>query len=426
MSEYRCPLCDQPVSKELYEKITGIWKEKEQKLADLRKKEQQLREREKSLKESYQKKERNMHEKFTEETDRKLKLQERQYKSKLLAMKERIDREREKIKKDYQKQLSVAVDQTLKCEQAKQKEREQFWKEKLKLSTQKAVDDAKKRLASDRKQLEKKERLWKNRNERLVEQYRSMQNKYSAQLVRANDKIKSLEEQIAKNQTPQVLGLLEEKSFLGKLQGTFPHDRYEHTGKGGDIIHHIIENGKDVGLIVYELKKVVRFNPDHIRQTQEAKQRREADYGILVTNAKRSKDDPGFSLAKGIIVIHPAGVMVLVKILRDHLTTLARLRLTADQRKKTVEAVLDPIQSANFKNTIDTIIQDTIDLYEDMKKEIDKHIKTWEFRLNKYRGINAKSTAVESRVLHLLHEGQRKGRAALPEIVHIPLPNQIR
>jgi len=61
-----------------------------------------------------------------------------------------------------------------------------------------------------------------------------------------------------------------------------------------------------------------------------------------------------------------------------------------------------------------------------MKKEIDKHIKTWEFRLNKYRGINAKSTAVESRVVHLLHEGESKRKAALPEIVHIPLPNQIR
>jgi len=94
MGEYRCPLCDQPVSKELYEKITGIWKEKEQKLADLRKKEQQLREREKSLKESYQKKERKMQEKFTEEMDRKLRLQERQYKSKLLAEKEKIGRER--------------------------------------------------------------------------------------------------------------------------------------------------------------------------------------------------------------------------------------------------------------------------------------------------------------------------------------------
>jgi len=426
MAEYYCPLCEQPVSKELYEKITGIWKAKEQKLAELRKKEQELREREKSLKESYKKATKRMEEKYAEEINRKLKLREQQYKSKLIDEKEKIEKEKERIKKDYQKQLANTVDQALKDEKKKQKERERLWKEQLKLSTEKAVDEAKKKLASDRKQLEKKESLMKNRNQKLVEQYRAMQNKYSNQLDQANNKIRSLEEQVAKNQTPQVLGLLEETIFLGKLQEMFPHDRYKHTGKGGDIIQYVIENGKEIGVIVYELKKVGKFNPNHIKQAQDAKQKREADYGILVTNARRNKEDPGFSITKGIIIIHPAAVMVLVKILRDHLSTLSRLRLTTEQKKKAVAAVLNYIQSATFKNAIDTIIQDTVELYGDMKKEIDKHIKTWEFRLNKYRGINAKSTLVQSRVVNLLHEDETKRKEPIPEITYIALPEQIK
>jgi hypothetical protein len=37
MSKYQCPLCKQEVSKALYEKITGIWQEKERQMANLKK-----------------------------------------------------------------------------------------------------------------------------------------------------------------------------------------------------------------------------------------------------------------------------------------------------------------------------------------------------------------------------------------------------
>jgi len=49
MSENFCPLCKQVVSKALYEKITGVWQEKEKRLADLKIKERQLLQREKQM-----------------------------------------------------------------------------------------------------------------------------------------------------------------------------------------------------------------------------------------------------------------------------------------------------------------------------------------------------------------------------------------
>ena len=45
-----CPLCNQPVSKSLYEKITGIWADKEKKMKALKQKEIELKKRENSLK----------------------------------------------------------------------------------------------------------------------------------------------------------------------------------------------------------------------------------------------------------------------------------------------------------------------------------------------------------------------------------------
>jgi len=49
MAQYYCPLCKQEVSKTLYEKITGVWQEKEKRLAVLKEKEKQLLQRGKQM-----------------------------------------------------------------------------------------------------------------------------------------------------------------------------------------------------------------------------------------------------------------------------------------------------------------------------------------------------------------------------------------
>ena len=39
MPVFNCPLCKQTVSQKLYEQITGVWKEKQERLKDLTKRE---------------------------------------------------------------------------------------------------------------------------------------------------------------------------------------------------------------------------------------------------------------------------------------------------------------------------------------------------------------------------------------------------
>ncbi|MBM3301778.1 MAG: DUF2130 domain-containing protein [Deltaproteobacteria bacterium] len=253
-----------------------------------------------------------------------------------------------------------------------------------------------------------------------------MQSKSRIAQEKASKKIALLEEQLKKDKTPQVLGLLEEGVFLEKLRSMFPTDRFDHTGKGGDIVHHIIDKQAEIGTIVYELKKVSSFSRNHVIQAFEAKNKRNADYGMLVTNAKRSKDDFGFCVSKGIIIIHPAGALVLVDIIRDHLIKIARLKLSAEKRRKTVQAVLDYIQGPTFRNGIESIIEDTKELYMSLTKEVKDHIKYWEVRINKYRDIQSGAHHIDTRVVKLLSseaEGKRGGLEA--EIVPIALPSKI-
>jgi len=280
-------------------------------------------------------------------------------------------------------------------------------------------------IQKESNKLQQEKSLQRNRYDQLNRQFRTLQEKSVVQLEKANQKIKNLEEQVQKNKTPQVLGLLHEDEFLSKLKEMYPGDKFDHTGKGGDILHHVITNKVEVGRIVYELKKVSSFNSAHISQAYEAKQLRQADYAILVTNAKQRKDDFGFSVQKNVIIIHPAGALVLVSIIRDHIVSISKMKLAADKRSQAINAVLEYVQGPVFKNGIDSIIMDTIELYERLKKEVKDHMSSWENRLNKYRRINTNANRIGNKVFDvMLPESDRK-KISHEEISSIQLPASV-
>ena len=135
---------------------------------------------------------------------------------------------------------------------------------------------------------------------------------------RANDEIRRLKEQIEKGITPQIEGLLEEDNLLAKLTELFPRDKFEHPGKGGDIVQIVIEQGREIGRIVYECKKVKHFDRKHIEQAKEARRIRHADFAILVTNAFPSKKQH-FFVEKTVFVISPVSLEPITQTLRDNL-----------------------------------------------------------------------------------------------------------
>jgi len=425
MPKYNCPLCKQEVSKKLYEEITGIWKEKEIKLKELKEKEKKLKNEAKKMKDKYETNKKLMMEKHQKEMQKQLLSQKKQYDQKIKEQKKQLKEEKEAIENKFQKKLITETNKILREQRAKQKQTEKILKEKFEKQANEKLSKEKEKLQKQVKSFEKQQKLQKNRNERLLKQYKSLQDKSENQLKKADKKIKSLEEQLKKNQTPQVLGLLEEKVFLSRLKEAFPNDKFEHTGKGGDIIHFVYEKNKMVGTLVYELKKVAHFYNSHIMQTFKAKQKREADYGILITNAKRTKDDYGFSISKGVIIIHPAGALVLISILREQIIQISRLELSREERNKTIKAVLEYIRGPKFRNSLEGIIQDTIDLYNNLQKEVKGHIKEWEFRIDKYRSINSNANKVGTNVINLLSLEKQKQPPRKIIIEPIPLPEKI-
>ena len=135
----------------------------------------------------------------------------------------------------------------------------------------------------------------------------------------------------------------------------------------------------------------------------------------------------GFSTAKGIIIIHPAGAIVLISILRQQLIQISRLKLSQEEKNKAIKSVLEYIQGANFKNSIENIIEDTKELYENMGKEVKDHIKIWNLRLHKYKNINLKANEINSNVIQLLSSDKKEQKQIEDkhEMGPISLPNKI-
>ena len=426
MAQYNCPLCKQEVTKALYEKITGVWQEKEKLLAGLKVKEKQLVQREKQMQLKFETEKKKIAGIEQAKAKKEMMAQKKAFQVTLNKEKEALKKQRDAIGKAFEKKLIMETNRILRQEKAHQKQMETVLKAKFELSAKQTLSKEKMKIEKEKKALQKQERIQLDKNKKLNLQFISFQNKSKNALEKQEKKIKLLEEQLQKNQTPQVLGLLEEKVFLEKLKHMFPGDKFDHTGKGGDIVHYITEKGSEVGIIVYELKKVSNFSRSHIDQTFKAKQQRSADYGLLVTNAKRSKDDFGFGVTKGIIIIHPAGSLALVSILRDHIIRISKLKLSAQKRNQTVQAVLEYIQSPSFRNGIETIIEDTKDLYHSLTKEVKDHVKVWELRFNKYRNIHSGAHKIEAKAIKLLvTDGKKKAVSSVEEIGPIILPGKI-
>nr|WP_276329225.1 DUF2130 domain-containing protein [Leptospira adleri] len=182
-----------------------------------------------------------------------------------------------------------------------------------------------------------------------------------------------------------------------------------------------------LGRYLYELKKVSSFNNNYIKQTYEAKQLREADYGLLIINANRSKSDSGYSIAKGIFIVHPAGALVSLSILRENLLQIHNLKLGRTERDKAIKEVMEYVQSPIFANSIEGIIKDTIDLYDSLKKEVKDHLKSWELRFQKYKSINKQATMIDGKFNLLLAREitESKKLISSQKLESISLPDHI-
>lgn len=374
---YTCPVCGKPLTQIEYDKALGLWDEKQEHIKHLELEQKKLQEQAKKNKQ------------IVEAERKKLREKELSFKS-----------EQAKLRAQTKKAL---IDASKKAEQAIKKERA-LVTQKLKQQRKQVETSLKKQMQTQLKegiakgveqqkvQLKKQEAEFKKQQAEISKTKNKMAQlekslKLSADKYQeANAEIKKLKEQIQKGITPQIEGLLEEDKLLAKLKELFPHDRFEHPGKGGDILQFVIEQGQQIGIIVYECKKVKNFDKKHIEQAKTARRIRGADFAVLVTNVFPSKKQYYF-VEKTVFVISPVSLEPITQTLRDSLVRIYMLRLSNEAKSKAVQQVYDYLSSNDYSNKVNDLASQLIDLGKELKTEISSHKRVWEKRYKTYRAL---------------------------------------
>jgi len=340
----RCPLCDSYLSKEKWEKVTGVWKTIKQQEEEFKKKKQDL-------------------EKEIKKRENQFKEREKKWKKEKLELKKKAEEEAmKKVSAKHKKEITEAEKRSK--EEGRKKQRkidEGHRKKEIKLRNK--VRDLEKKLEEARK--------------------------------------KGLTEQEMGLDYEKVL--LKELEDNFKPYG----DIIEKKGQKGDILHIIIYENKDVGKILYECKRTTPWKEEYISTLKEAVLSREVNLGILVTSVFKKGKKGFFTAGENIFVVLPEAVIDFVKVWRRGVIEINSLKITEEEKNILMKELLEYIDSNDFKSIINDIVDKSEELKRLLRKEANQHRKIWETRLRYYKQMSEGSSKIKEKVENILQKKKR-------------------
>jgi len=203
----------------------------------------------------------------------------------------------------------------------------------------------------------------------------------------SNGKIALLEKQLKEGRTPQTAGFDYEKEVIKLLTENFPEDEIRPTGKKGDAIQYIKNNGENIGSILYECKKTATYQNSFINEVKRHQEEAKANYAVIVTHAiKEGKSK--FFIEDDIIIIDPMGLLDIAFLLRNALLEMHKLKLTKDKLEEKGKAILKYMQTGEFRIHMSDAMSKAEDAYNLMLLEIKDHNKNWMDRYKIYCTIH--------------------------------------
>lgn len=394
MEKFKCPLCSQPVSEALFEKITGIWRERRIAEKKFREQGKKLLAQKREMTRQLEVERRQLRVEQKARVRQEVEGQIKKYSAKL----ERLEVEKVRMRESFDRKVVSAV------RLAESKARATIHQE-LK---GKMMEGIKKQVAKVTAQTQRN--LFQARQ--TIESTQKQMSSLRGQNIKQQQRITNLERQLKNQTTPQLEGLLYEDNLLEALRKEFPKDKFEHPGKGGDLLQFIMQQNKQIGVIVYECKKVLHWNASHLEQAAQAKLQRKADYAMLVTNAQR-KGSGGIFVERGVVVVGPGGAIAMAGILRDQILRISELKLTKAQREEAIEKTLEYLEGPEFKNALEVVIRKTKEMYEDLTKECQDHVKMWKKRYDSLKAVYLNSSHVHIKTAALIAGKKEPAREAI-------------
>lgn len=446
-----CPLCGTMLPYDKWLRVIGVYEEQQEHRKQLEQELSKAKEQGQKLKEEYKKireKEKQFKNQYLQKIkegriqvkgiQERLKNKERLLKSEL-EQKFKLQQEKfqSKFEKEKQKALSKIRKEGIKVGSEKEKARAEKLKINIEQLKRKQVDtEAKLKQKFQQEQEKIKRKLEREKQKELklfhqegikagiekqrarTEKVSQMADKYRKARDEAIEKAKQLEEMIKKGTTPQIEGFNFEHELANQLKQKFSEDDIKPTGQKGDIIQTVQAESRKVGKIIYECKKTKEFQNKFIEQIQRDKTRVIADYGVIVTWATK-EDKQGFWVEGDIIVVHPYGVLDIVTLLRETLVQMYTLKLSKSEFETKGKAILELMQSEEFRSRIQDSITKSREAYEILKKEYKTHMNTWKKRFKIYESIHRNTSIIQNTVRYVLLHGKIPEK--IPETKELPM-----
>lgn len=85
-----------------------------------------------------------------------------------------------------------------------------------------------------------------------------------------------------------------------------------------------------------------------------------------------------------MLIVHPAGVISLVTVLRSQVIRVASMKLGQQERDAAIKQTLEYLQGPEFSNSMESIAEEAINAYKELNIEVKRHLEAWRKRYFSY------------------------------------------
>ena len=183
------------------------------------------------------------------------------------------------------------------------------------------------------------------------------------------------------------LGNGAEIDLFDALRAKFRSDAIKRIDKGvagAAIWHEVVHEGDTCGRVIYDAKNRRAWRNSYVDKLRNDQLAANADHAVLATKAF-GQGRQQLHTQNGVIVAHPARVVVIVAILRAGLIRARRLSLSREETTEKTAALYEFVNSERCSQLFEHFEEVTKELLEIDVAEKNAHEATWEQRGERIR-----------------------------------------
>ena len=315
-------------------------------------------------------------------------------------------------------------------------DRKQLTAQRGKLQAQ-ALKKAEARFAKERKQLEQERTAARaaGRKEAAAEQRKALdeakaavkalhkaqrteRSRHSRENTQLKAEVAKLQRKLDAQDGAGHFGPEGERDLYTALTRAFPSDVIEQKGRGGDVLHRVVERGAEVGVVVFEVKNTGQWATKYLRQLRADMERHGTRYGALVVRTLPA-GERGMCIRDGVVVVTPPLARYVAAMLRTWLVRMAVLERAGRDTAGKAAQLVAYLRSDAFRTAMDAVAGRIETLRKDLDAEKATHQRMWRERAQSYADIALRAAGIDEQVRAILEGAEQESGESAPAPVRL-------